>query len=166
MKNRMPEWSDVAGGIIGGLLGAYVMGKTMRAVEDLSPRKPEETPAAEQPTVKTAAAISEMLLHKTLTQRQREPAGRTVHYMFGALLGGLYGLLAPESRAVRAGAGTLYGLAVWFGADELALPALKLTPPARELPKSMHVEAAAAHVVFGITLDSVWRASRPLLRAR
>jgi uncharacterized membrane protein YagU involved in acid resistance len=162
-KSHNPGWAEVAGGVIGGLVGAWVMGQAMSAMTRLAPEAPDELAEDDEPTVKTAAAISEALLKKTLTRRQRKPAGRTVHYAFGALVGAIYGALGAELPVVRAGAGTLYGLGVWLGADELALPALHLTPPAKDQPKEVHAQMAAAHLVFGVVLDSVTRACRHLL---
>lgn len=159
-KSHNPDWAEIAGGIVGGLVGAWVMGQ---AIEAMTRLEPEEQPEDEEPTVKTAAAISEALLKKTLSRRQRKPAGQAVHYAFGALVGAFYGVLGAELPIVRSGAGTLYGLGVWLGADELALPALRLTPPAKDQPKSQHAEMAAAHLVFGVVLDSVTRACRHLL---
>ena len=158
-----PDWSEIACGILGGLAGAWALSQVLSAMSQLAPEEPDPVVEEDEPTVRTAAAISEALLKKTLSRRQRKPAGQAVHYAFGALIGALYGVLGAELPVVRSGAGSLYGLGVWFGADELALPALRLTPPVGKQPKELQAESAAAHVVFGLVLDSVSRACRHLL---
>ena len=77
----------------------------------------------EDATVKTAVAVSEQVLHRPLEQEEKKPAGTAVHYIFGAAMGGLYGMAAEHWDETRTGAGTLFGTALWLAADEVAVPA-------------------------------------------
>ena len=60
-----------------------------------------------------------------------------------------------SAGAVRLGPGTLYGSAVWLGADEVALPALGYAAPAQERPTNEHIYGAAAHAVYGAVTETV-----------
>jgi uncharacterized membrane protein YagU involved in acid resistance len=55
----------------------------------------------------------------------------------------------------------MYGLAVWIGGHELSIPALKLSPPARELAAQEHRSEAFSHAGFGVALEL----TRGLLRS-
>src|SRR5262249_17565750 len=99
-----------------------------------------------------------------LKPEQKEPAGNLVHYVFGTAVGGLYGLLAEKAPHTRAGFGTLYGTAVWLGADEVALPLLGLSKAPRHYPWSTHASALASHLVYGSTMELVRLASRRAMR--
>jgi putative membrane protein len=81
-----------------------------------------------------------------------------VHYALGTLLGTAYGAFAERAPVACAGYGAVYGSAVWLAADEFAVPAFGLSKPLRETPASSHVQALAAHLVYGITTDLIRRA--------
>lgn len=99
--------------------------------------------------------------HLTLEERQK--SGPMVHYAFGAVMGGLYGGLAEYSRAVRGGFGTGFGTALFAGADLVAVPALRLSPPTSEFPASSLASPLAAHLVYGATTELLRRALRAVL---
>lgn len=54
--------------------------------------------------------------------------------------------------------------AVWLGADEIALPLLGLTPPAKESSLSGHAYALTSHLVCEAVADGVRRAVRRIWR--
>ena len=83
-----------------------------------------------------------------------------VHYAFGTLMGGLYGMAAEEWRPARWGEGTLFGTVLWFGSDEIAVPALKLAKPPQQYALKVHAGALASHLVYGFTTEMVRRALR------
>ncbi len=122
---------------------------------------------AEQATVatkRTATAISRGLFSHQLTHDERATAAGIIPIAFGTLVGGIYGALAEHFDVVSLGNGTAYGTAVWLGAEELALPALKLAKPPRQSPWSSHATGLAGHLVYGVVLDAALRVIRPLLR--
>src|SRR5262249_4575219 len=100
--------------------------------------------------------ISEKTMDHELTEEEKEWAGPTVHYALGTALGAVYGVLAPLTP-VDAGAGTLYGTAVWVGADEFTVPALGLSKPPAQRPASEHAKELGAHLVFGLVTHYVRR---------
>ena len=47
------------------------------------------------------------------------------------------------------GAGTLFGTALWIGADEVAVPGSGPDEPAGPPPPPMHAAAWSVHLVYG-----------------
>jgi putative membrane protein len=98
-----------------------------------------------------------------LSMEGRQKGGPVVHYAFGALVGGLYGGLSEYSEWVRSGFGTMYGTAVFAGADLVAVPALHLSPPLSESKPKTLATPFAAHLVYGVTTELLRRALRAIL---
>jgi hypothetical protein len=80
-----------------------------------------------------------------------------LHFGYGASCGAAYALLVrPSARG--AGAGTVFGLAVWAGGYEGWVPALGALPPAHRDDRSRAVTILLTHVVYGAALGIVARA--------
>jgi len=120
----------------------------------------ERESESENPTVKVAQAITRPLLGRELTKDEKTRAGWVVHYAFGALMGGLYGLMCEATPAAHAGFGTVFATGLWLGADEAAVPALKLSKPPREYPLAQHLSGLGAHLVYGVTAEAARRGLR------
>jgi hypothetical protein len=119
---------------------------------------------ADDATIRTAVVISERLFGLELAEREKkEVAGAVVHYAFGVATGGLYGAMAELKPATTAGAGLPFGAAVWLIADEILVPALGLSKPAKDYPLSTHAYALASHLVYGLTTEIVRREVRRAL---
>lgn len=115
-------------------------------------------------TEKIAGAISEKVFQEPLTPREREAGGTLVHYLYGVSMGAAYGVAAELAPAVTtAGAGTIFGAAVWVTADEGIVPALGLSKSPDEYPLSIHAYAFTSHLVYGLTTELVRRAVRRAL---
>jgi len=185
MQNPNGElWKGAVAGLAAGLAASYVMnkfqnlqGKAGEAWEELKQWESAGSQQAasegsgngrekqqdENATVKAAAKVSEGLFHHKLTRKEKKVAGPAVHYGFGTLTGGLYGAMAELAPAVTRGAGLPFGTAVWLGADEVAVPALRLSEPPLDYPVSVHGKALAAHLVYGLTTETVRRLVRRAL---
>ncbi len=152
-------------GAIGGATAAHVMNHfqslwTMVATE-LEKRRgdqPRQERGGDDATVKTANAISHLVIHRDLTDDEKKWAGPAVHYAFGTALGAVYGLLVNTEPRAGSGCGTVYGSAVWLGMDEVAVPAAGLAPPPADTPVSSHIKALASHLIYGFITDLVRRA--------
>jgi uncharacterized membrane protein YagU involved in acid resistance len=97
---------------------------------------------------------------KTLDKEKKKKAGQAVHYTFGTIMGIVYGVSAELVPEATTGAGTAFGTLLFLGADEIAVPALRLAPPPDQTPAPDHLQHWAAHVVYGGSLELV----RSLLR--
>jgi putative membrane protein len=178
-------------GLAGGLLASWAMGLFMTVVKKATqscersreaslkeeePREEfgrqsghersgqaQEGGGEENPTVKVATIVSENVFRQPLPEDKKQAAGTAVHYGFGGILGAIYGGAAEVAPEVTVCAGTGYGAAVWLGADEIAVPALKLSKPPQEHPLSVHIGSLAAHLVYGLTLEGTRQAIRSVL---
>jgi uncharacterized membrane protein YagU involved in acid resistance len=92
---------------------------------------------------------------KTLEKEKKKKAGQAVHYTFGTLMGIVYGVSTELIPEATTGAGTAFGTLLFLGADELAVPALQLSPTPADTPATDHLQHWAAHVVYGGSLELV-----------
>ena len=154
-KNK--TYKGVIAGAIGGLAASWIMTRFQfllsNALGEESPHEGEE----EDATVKTAQKVASGVLHQELSADQKKIAGPLVHYAYGTGIGALYGGLAQKNATTKSGFGSAYGTAVWALGDEIAVPAFGLGKKPWETPASQHLQALAAHVVYGITLEGVRR---------
>lgn len=111
----------------------------------------------ENATVKTAELISQRVLHRDLTQSEKQIAGPAVHYAYGSLVGALYGGMAELLPITAAGLGMPFGFALWLLGDEIAVPALGLGKQPTEYSPEVHADALAAHFMYGATTDVLRR---------
>jgi len=155
-------------GLAGGLAATYVMSQFQAVSKHWN--KPQHNgsqshpPTQQEPaTVKTAQSISLVATGEELAPREKGRAGQVVHYAFGAASGMFYGALSEYKPKTRAARGAAFGTGLWALADEIAVPALKLSKAPREEPASAHLFGLASHLVYGMTADAVARGVRALL---
>ena len=60
-------------------------------------------------------------------------------------------------RRARRRLGRPFGAALWFGADEIAVPAVGLSQAVKDIFISTYASAFAMHLVYGATTESVRR---------
>ncbi len=80
-----------------------------------------------------------------------------VHFGYGTLMGALYGGICEVAPTASIGLGIPFGAVLWVFGDELAVPLLGFGSSPINTPMSTHIDALAAHVVYGITADGVRR---------
>jgi uncharacterized membrane protein YagU involved in acid resistance len=116
-----------------------------------------------QPTVKAAEQMSRKLFEHELSSTEKKLAGPAVHYVYGAVVGALYGGLSELIPTVSIGLGIPYAALLWLAGSEAAVPALGLAKPPTQVPAEKHATAVATHFVYGLTLDISRRILRRLL---
>ena len=165
-------WKGLAAGAVGGLVGTIVMTEYQNAITRVkkAARKngdghpPRQEQKKEDPaTVKAAQAIAKSVSGKSISDERKEIAGQVVHYAMGIVSGAVYGMLTERARTRRPATGLLFGTGVWAIADEVAVPALKLSDMPWKYPASIHANALAAHLVYGGTTWAVARGIRASL---
>lgn len=179
-RNRRSAWKGLVAGAAGGLLGTIAMTQFQKAWQKAAEKKQlgdhrqeregrSQERAAEQPhdekedaTMKAAGKLARAA-GKELTREQRGTASPFIHYGFGTAMGALWGVAMETSpRAIRRQRspffGSVFGSALFLGADEVAVPALGLAE-APEKPSS-HLYAWASHLVYGLTAEFVRRQVR------
>lgn len=186
----MSIYKGVVAGATAGLVASYVMnqfqsawGKLLESEErshgaqslqqgspehgigrELAERGVDEP--ADDATMRTANAVSELVLHHHLAKSEKHKAGAIVHYGFGVSTGAIYGAVAEVMPAATVCEGTAFGAAVWLLADEGMVPALGLSRKPTDYPLSVHTHAFAAHIVYGLTTELVRRAVLKALNGR
>jgi hypothetical protein len=117
-------------------------------------------------TTKVAEAVAKVG-GRHLAPGQKKTGGTIVHYVFGTLMGAAYGVAVElGSRRIRRNqllSGLGFGAALFAGADEVAVPALRLTQPPSEVPTVNHLYGFASHLVYGTTAVAVCNATRKFL---
>jgi len=139
-------------GVAAGLVASAAMAAFQSTAEPLLPES-DEDPS----TVKTADAVSEAATGASVPARHREASSGMVHYIAGAVMGGIYGVLTEYRPEASAGFGSAYGIATSTLLDEAALPALDLGSDPGEAPIESHLYGVASHLVYGIVLEGVRR---------
>lgn len=94
----------------------------------------------------------------SMTDRQEFIAGKTVHYLLGAMPGALYGLLRHKVEGLDKGRGLLYGLGLFILMDELVAPLAGLSSGPLAYPWQAHARGLAGHLTVGATTDAAVRA--------
>lgn len=117
----------------------------------------------EPATMKAADAVAQAVTGAPVPPGRRELAGEAMHYATGAGVGAGYGVLAELAPGPTFSFGAFYGVATALGLDEMLLPALGLSKPAREVPPSQHAYNLASHLVYGLALEGSRRVFRTLL---
>ncbi|MGH9727485.1 MAG: DUF1440 domain-containing protein [Candidatus Acidiferrales bacterium] len=162
-QKKQSVWKGIAAGVIGGLAAAYTMskfeevyGKASRSLIGKEPRAGE----GEDPTIKTANKLSRTFAGHGLGRSEKKRASTIVHYAFASALGGVYGGAAEVAPVLKKMCGVPFGAAVFVGAEDVALPMLKLSKKPWEYPVPRHLSLLGAHCVYGLTTELVRRGVR------
>lgn len=156
--------AGVAAGLIASWASTQFQAVWNAAQKNLTGEKAEGGETQDDPpTVKAADQVSEAVAGTPVPEPHREQAGELVHYVTGAGLGGLYGLLGEAAPVVTAGYGTGFSMAANLLLNEALVPVLRLGPPPTETPLVKHLYGAATHLVFGLALEGSRRAIRQAL---
>jgi uncharacterized membrane protein YagU involved in acid resistance len=124
----------------------------------------QEMQAAEQEdSTEIVARKIAQVAGKPLQKETKRTAGQAVHYTFGTLMGVVYAVTAEMLPEITSGGGTAFGTLLFLGAHEVAVPALRLSPPPTETAPTDHLQHWAAHVVYGGSLELVRGLVRRLL---
>ena len=156
IKKKPAPVRGIAAGIAAGLVASLAMDGFQKLWAKAVPM-----PAADDPaTVKAAQKASRAATGKYFAKEDKAAAGQWVHYLFGAGLGGAYGLLAEYRPEITIGFGTGFGLGTGALFDEVAVPLAGLSEAPSEYPAATHAYSAASHLVFGTVSEGVRRVLR------
>jgi hypothetical protein len=161
--------AGLAAGTLGGLAGAWVMGRfqslARRAEQRLAEENVEDGASErESATELQASRVAHAGRGRELTIEEKRKAGTAVHYGFGTAVGALYGALSEVVPGLTAWAGLPFGAGLWLTADEVLVPARGLAPPPAEVPAREHGSAFSAHLAYALTAETVRRALRGVPR--
>jgi putative membrane protein len=174
-RNERSAWKGLVAGAAGGFVGTIAVTQFQKAWQKTSEKRrfgdlrgEESSTRAQKSEQKEDATMraAGKLAHAAgceLTREQKRQASPWVIYGFGTAMGALYGMAMETSpRGARAQRipvfGSLFGSALFLGADEMAVPALGLAEGA-ESPSS-HFYGWTSHMVYGLTAEFVRRQVR------
>ena len=164
-------YQGILAGGIAGLVGTWAMSEVQRlwtrVVDGDAPesaggrhdaRDWQERSEHQNSNELAAQTIAGYALGRSLREEELRFAAPLVHYLFGATVGAVYGAYA-ERRQVDA-SGTGFGISVWLGADEIAMPLLGLSDATVRRPVEMHLQSLVAHLVYGTVTEVTRRSVR------
>ncbi|HEX8925578.1 MAG TPA: DUF1440 domain-containing protein [Terriglobales bacterium] len=162
-------WKGAVAGLVGGIVGSWVMNQFQLGWTKLSRSEQTEQKQKQQPetdedaTMRMANRLLRPIIGRELTHREKKIGGPIVHYTFGGSMGALYGTLAEVSPMIRWGAGTGFGSALFVAADEIAVPLARLSGSPKDTPLNLHLYAWASHIVYGLATETTRLGVRAIL---
>ena len=145
----------ILAGVAGGLAGSAAK---VIAEKLIPPRTQGQTPPPKL-VVERAAAAADV----NLPPATEKAAAEGVHWGFGTLTGGVYGIAAEYQPRATAWRGAAFGLTLNRLMHEGLLPRTGLVEPVAEQPAQERVSEWVTHVVYGVVTESVRRAVRKRL---
>ncbi|KQN82862.1 hypothetical protein ASE90_08785 [Sphingomonas sp. Leaf67] len=150
-------------GLFAGIAAGLIASAAMAAFQSVAAKPLGQDGGDDDPaTVKAADKVAIATTGDRIPDAYRPQAGQAVHYLTGAALGGLYGVLTEYRPQAASGFGSLYGIATSALLDETVVPATGLGSPPWETSAATHAYGALAHLVFGVSLEG----ARSLLGGR
>ena len=166
------SWQAVTTGLLGGAIGVLaldlfqqqlsplLMGDnneaggnghaTIGALDDIAVIGQHHRPQ-ESSTAALGRIVYHLLENQEPDKETKEELSYAVHYGYGILQGGVYGLSRAERDDVDLTGGLLFGAGLWLFGDELAVPLLGLQDGPTASPPATHLNRLAAHFVYGAT---------------
>lgn len=158
----------LARGMVAGAIGAGAQSLFFLATRRWAPRRTElpqhlrkpEPEAQDESGLETMArrTVHGLMQRGPLTEVQKSRAGSALHYLFGALWGGMYGLWRESFRASP----LAFGFGVWMASDNLLLPAFRVAAWPQHYSLKEHHYALQAHFVYGLGTSAAYALLRDL----
>lgn len=118
----------------------------------------------DEPATATVGRIAyETVTGEEPEQETKQKLGQAVHWGYGILLGGAYGLLRGDADAPDLAGGLGYGTAAWLLGDELMVPLLGLAEGPTAHSWSDHAKALGAHLVYGAATSTATHALKRVM---
>jgi hypothetical protein len=177
MHSRGDPWRGVVLGLIGGAAGVMAMDLYMRKVGPLlfgdqeraeggdrgQRRGSPAGPLADISLVgqhhrgdESATAALGRMAYREVTgnppdAETKTTLSHTIHWGYGVLQGGLYGVARAQEDGIDLPAGLIFGTGLWLFGDELAVPLLGVQEGPTAYPAEVHLNRLVGHLVYGAT---------------
>ncbi len=109
----------------------------------------EHGPGPEGAAERFAAKVAAGLFNRDLLDHEKL-AGKIVHFGYGSVWGGVYGVLQASLAWPWVLSGTLYGALVWLVGPAALVPAMKVMLSPRELGFWKSTLVLTGHVIYGL----------------
>lgn len=108
-----------------------------------------------RPDESSTAALGRMMYnaveHHDPDQETKSELSNVVHWSYGVLQGGVYGVMQPVLGDNALLGGALFGTGLWLLGDELAVPLLGLQDGPTAASPATHLNRLALHLAYGVT---------------
>ncbi len=143
-------------GLIAGMIGGIAGAAAKHVAERIYP-----------PRAKGEAVPPEVLAQKAaggaLTTTEKKAAGETIHWLFGASAGAVYGGVAEYYPQVTAKEGANFGMVLATVTHEGVLPAIGLAASPEKQSSREQTSEMTSHVVYGVVTEVVRTLVRKML---
>lgn len=148
--------SKFAYGALAGFAGAVAMHGFRLAWEAAARRRSQYGIFGfdEEADVNSSRLFCRLLLRTSISRSAARKTGIALHYLYGAMLGGCYVVLASRKPKIRSGSGTALGAVLWLAGDEIPITLSGISDP-RSKTLASHVAAFAANLLFGAIVDRI-----------
>ena len=166
LRRKAPSPLGALGrGLLAGAIGAGAQSLFFVLTKRWTPqptRLPEGEGKPEGNDVSALEAVAgrtvEGLMKRTLDPEQKPRVAGAIHYLFGAMWGGLYGLARESFRFPP----QLFAVLVWALSDNLFLPAFRLAAWPHRYAAREHRYALQAHLAYGMATAGSYAVLRDL----
>ena len=148
-------------GLAAGVLASIISTKVKSKLEDFAPVRDDDT---DSPPVVLANRTKRKYMNASLKPTQKKEAEKKIHWAFGLLVGGLYGVAAEYNKKWTAGLGSSMGTTLYSATHGSLLPALGTEPWPHKNKAKYTMNEYIGHVAFGVTTEIARRGIRKLLR--
>ena len=157
-EKKVIEWQDRSrspAAYLTGREGAQVQAEHAAAVTPAGALAEAQGPGPEGAAEQFIVKLGSGLFDRDLSVYSK-PAGKAVHFAYGAFWGIVYGMLQGNRHRKVWLAGTAHGLFVWAFGPGLLVPAMRLMLPPSKAPKQETIPMVAAHIVYGLTVAKLF----------
>ncbi|HTZ60333.1 MAG TPA: DUF1440 domain-containing protein [Acidobacteriaceae bacterium] len=109
------------------------------------------------------AVLVNRMSERPLSEKEEEVSVQAIHWTFGALVGGVYGIVAEYQPAVTSRLGANFGVTLCGITHASALPLMGLTEKPEDQPVREHASELVTHTMYGVTTELVRRLARKVL---
>lgn len=147
------EGRSLAKGFLAGLAGGLAGAGIKLLAEQLFP--PRISGQTSPPVL-----VAEQVAGRTLSGGERKAAEQGIHWVFGALAGGVYGALVEIEPGIGAWHGAAFGITLNRITHEALLPRLGLSVPPDRQRTEERISEWVTHAAYGVATDVVRRRVR------
>ena len=150
------DTSTLLKGLVAGAIGGLVATAVKTMAEKVYPPRVHGEPEPPE-------AMAEKIAGHPLDEATKAVASESIHWVFGAVAGGFYGVLAEIYPAVTAKSGATFGLTLMSLTHEGALPAFGLSEPPEDQTLRERTSEGATHILYGVVTEKVRELVRNML---
>ncbi|MFT8871044.1 MAG: DUF1440 domain-containing protein [Sporolactobacillus sp.] len=148
-------WKNI---VKAGIAAGLISGLVKLGWENIAPPRTKEREKTNPPQ----QLLQQLGLPESFTHRTYRYSGHElpwvsygVHFGFSISFATLYEALKRYEPEIRAGGGSVFGLAIWAAFHLGIMPAMKTIPSAQEQPVAEHMSEALGHMIWMWTNEVV-----------